>query len=256
MRYTVNCSILFTDLPLLERPRAARAAGFDAVEFWWPFETAVPSGVELDAFAGAVQDAGVELTGLNFFAGDMPAGERGVLSHPGRVAEFRDNVPVVAELGRRLGCRNFNALYGNRVEGVDEELQDETALANLALAAAAVDGTILIEALSGAPAYPLKTAADAQSVTAAVPGLKLLADLYHLAANGDDVDKLLTGDLAGIGHVQIADAPGRGAPGTGDLPVGRWFALLTEGGYDGLIGLEYLPPKNGDPFAWLKEPSS
>ncbi|HEX7147761.1 MAG TPA: hydroxypyruvate isomerase, partial [Actinomycetota bacterium] len=82
--YEVNCSILFTELPLLERPAAAREAGFDAVEFWWPFATAVPSDREVDEFVGAVGDAGVRLAGLNFFAGDMPGGDRGLVSWPAR----------------------------------------------------------------------------------------------------------------------------------------------------------------------------
>src|SRR5690349_14844223 len=77
MRFEVNLTILFTELPLLERPAAAKQAGFDAVEFWWPWPVAVPSDAEVDAFVGAVTDAGVQLVGLNFFAGDMPGGDRG-----------------------------------------------------------------------------------------------------------------------------------------------------------------------------------
>ncbi|WP_157255237.1 hydroxypyruvate isomerase family protein [Nonomuraea typhae] len=251
MRYSVNCSILFTDLPILQRPEAARKAGFDAVEFWWPFDNAVPSDAEVEAFIEALQEAGVQLTGLNFAAGDMPAGDRGLLSHPNRVTEFRDNILVVADIGRRTGCRAFNALYGNRLGAASEELQDATALANLALAAETVDGVVLVEPLSGSPAYPLKTAAEALAVVAQVPGLKLLADLYHLAVNGEDVDALLRGGLDRIGHVQIADAPGRGAPGTGDLPLAAWLTELDQAGYDGWIGLEYKANPGEDPFAWL-----
>ena len=81
-RYAVNLSILFAELELLERPPAAKAAGFDKVEFWWPFGVAVPSDSEVDRFVQAIEDAGVSLIGLNFFAGDMPAGDRGVLSNP------------------------------------------------------------------------------------------------------------------------------------------------------------------------------
>ena len=76
MTYTVNCSILLTELPLLERPAAAKAAGFDAVEFWWPFECSVPADAEINRFENAITDAGVQLTGLNFNAGDMPGGDR------------------------------------------------------------------------------------------------------------------------------------------------------------------------------------
>ena len=76
LRFEVNCSILFTELPLLERPAAAKEAGFDAVEFWWPFPVAVPANADVDAFVGAIRDAGVQLVGLNFSAGDMTAGVR------------------------------------------------------------------------------------------------------------------------------------------------------------------------------------
>jgi len=109
--YLVNCSILFTELPILERPAAARAAGFDAVEFWWPFATAAPADDEVERFVSAVQDAGVRLVGLNFFAGDMPAGDRGLVSWPARSAEFVDNLDVAvgctatASTGPRRGSR-------------------------------------------------------------------------------------------------------------------------------------------------------
>ena len=86
MRFDVNLSILFTERPLLERPAAARDAGFDAVEFWWPWPVAVPTDAEVDAFVTAVRDAGVQLVGLNFFAGDMPGGDRGLASWPARSA--------------------------------------------------------------------------------------------------------------------------------------------------------------------------
>ncbi|MBA4102850.1 MAG: hydroxypyruvate isomerase, partial [Arthrobacter sp.] len=116
MTYTVNCSILLTELPLLERPAAAKAAGFDAVEFWWPFESSVPSDAQVTEFENAIQDAGVQLTGLNFNAGNMPGGDRGLVSWKGRCSEFKDNIDVVAGIGGRLGCKAFNALYGNRQE--------------------------------------------------------------------------------------------------------------------------------------------
>src|SRR5215203_6462629 len=132
--YDVNCSILFSVLPLLERPASARQAGFDAVEFWWPFATAVPSDREVDEFVRAVGDAGVRLVGLNFFAGDMPGGDRGLVSWPARSGEFRDNVEVTIGIGERLGCRAFNALYGNRVDGADPAAQDDLAVENLAIA--------------------------------------------------------------------------------------------------------------------------
>ena len=162
-RYAVNLSMLFTELPLLQRPAAAKAAGFDAVEFWWPFATAVPADTDVDDFVGAIDDAGVQLIGLNFFAGDMPGGDRGLVSWPARSGEFRDNIDVTVGIGERLGCKAFNALYGNRTDDSTPEAQDDVAAENLALAARAaarIDGVVLVEPVSGAPRYPLLTAAD------------------------------------------------------------------------------------------------
>lgn len=256
-RYAVNLSTLFTELELLRRPEAARAAGFDAVEFWWPFDTAVPQDREVDAFVRAVEDAGVALVGLNFFAGDMAGGDRGLVSWPGRATEFGDNTAVVAELGKRLGCRKFNALYGNRVEGRPAVEQDELALQNLRVAAkavAAIDGTVLVEPVSGSPRYPLLTAADALGVIDSVgePNLGLLADLYHLHVNGDDVRAVLEGSFERISHVQIADAPGRHEPGTGSMDITGHLARLIAQGYTGYVGLEYKPSgASADSFEWL-----
>src|SRR6185312_5447635 len=124
-RYAANLSILFTELPLLERPSAAREAGFAGAEFWWPFAAAVPGDAEIDAFVRSVEEADLALVGLNFFAGDMPRGDRGLVSWPKRSAEFRDNIDVTVGIGERLGCRAFNALYGNRVDGEAPEAQDD-----------------------------------------------------------------------------------------------------------------------------------
>lgn len=259
MTYTVNCSILLTELPLLERPAAAKAAGFDAVEFWWPFSASVPADADVTRFERAITDAGVQLTGLNFNAGNMPGGDRGLVSWPGRSAEFRDNVDVVAGIGGRLGCRFFNALYGNRQDGHTPEYQDDLAVGNLAAAAAAVagiGGTVLLEPVSGAPRYPLLTAGDALRVIRRVEqetgtgNLRLLADFYHLSVNGDDVAAVIEQHAPEFGHIQIADHPGRGAPGTGELPLGDWIARSRQLGYRGNISLEYKEPA-GTAFDWL-----
>jgi hydroxypyruvate isomerase len=259
--YEVNCSILFTELPLLERPAAAREAGFGAVEFWWPFAEAVPADGEVEAFVRSVRDAGVRLAGLNFAAGDLAGGDRGLVSWPARSSELRDNLEVTVGIGERLGCRAFNALYGNRVEGADPAAQDDLATENLALAgraAARVGGTVLVEPVSGAPRYPLRTAADAVAVIdrvadrTGVANLGLLCDLYHLAVNGDDLDQAIAAYGDRVAHVQIADAPGRGAPGTGGLDLDRYLARLAAAGYAGWVGLEYRPAgASADSFGWL-----
>lgn len=259
--FAVNCSLLFTELPLLERPAAARAAGFDAVEFWWPFPTATPGDAEVDAFERAVRDSGVQLVGLNFAAGDMPGGDRGLVSWPQRAQELRDNIDVTVGIGERLGCRAFNALYGNRVDGADPAEQDALAVGNLALAARSAErigGTVLVEPVSGADRYPLLTAADAVEVVDRVvreqgaTSIGLLADLYHLAVNGDDVAKVIQTYADRVAHVQIADSPGRHEPGTGELPLDRHLADLEAHGYRGWVGLEYKPSgASAESFDWL-----
>jgi hydroxypyruvate isomerase len=260
-RYDVNLSILFTELPLHERPGAARSAGFDAVELWWPFDVAVPGDGEVDALVRAIQDAGVALVGLNFFAGDMPGGDRGLVSWPARGAEFRDNVEVTVAIGERLGCRAFNALYGNRVDDATPRQQDDLAVEHLTLAAEAagrIGGVVLVEPVSGAPRYPLRTAADAVGVIDRVQretgasNLRFLCDLYHLAVNGDDLDKAIELYADRVGHVQIADAPGRHEPGTGSLDLDGPLGALAASGYDGYVGLEYTPSgASADSFGWL-----
>ncbi len=245
-RYAVNGSLLFQELPLLARPDAIAAAGFTAAEFWWPFAVAVPADAEVEAFCRAIEDSGLDLIGLNFFAGDMPAGDRGIVSWPGREAEFRDNVEIVVAMGERLGCRAFNALYGNRLAAVTPEQQDALALENLHLAASRVGsfgGQILLEAVSGAPAYPLKQAADVCAVLdrLAVGNAGFLCDLYHLSANGEDLNEVVEAYGDRVRHVQIADLPGRGEPGSGTLDLARHLAAITARGYDGYVALEYLP---------------
>lgn len=259
MRVAVNTSILFGDLPLERRPQAARDAGFTAVESWWPFSSATPADREVEAFVRSVEDAGVRLVALNFPAGAMTDGERGLVSLPGREAEWRDAVAATVGIGARLGVRLFNALYGNRTDGAAPAAQDALAVEHLALAGRAtaeIGGTVLIEPLSGAPRYPLRTAEDALAVVdrvaaeTGVRALGLLLDLYHLAVNGEDLDRVLAVHGPRAAHVQVADAPGRGAPGTGELDLVRYLRRLEDGGYAGWTALEHLPG-HGDPFAWL-----
>jgi hydroxypyruvate isomerase len=258
--YLVNCSLMFTEEPLLRRPAAARAAGFSAVEFWWPFAMPVPSDREVDAFVAAVSEADITLVGLNFFAGDLAGPDCGVLSIPGRSGQFRDNIDVTVGIGERLGVRGFNALYGNRVEDVDPAVQDELAIENIALAAKAAAGigaTVLIEAVSGPKPYPLRTADEAVTVVqraraAGSANVGFLCDVYHLASNGDDVNAAIAAHAGVTAHVQIADAPGRGEPGSGELLLDRYLAVLEDRGYRGWVSLEYKPTSTTEAsLAWL-----
>ncbi|MER6673427.1 TIM barrel protein [Streptomyces sp. NPDC000983] len=265
-RFNVNLSILFTELPLLERPAAAAAAGFTAVELWWPWiDTPTPERSELDALKKAIEDAGVRLTGLNLYAGRLPGPDRGALSVPGEESErFRANIDVAAGFAHSLGCRALNALYGNRVDGVAPAEQDALALENLVLAAHAADrigAVLLIEALNApeSPHYPLVSAPAAVGIVDKVneaTGLgnaKFLMDLYHLAMNGEDLPAVIEAYTAKTGHVQIADSPGRGAPGTGTLPLEDLLDQLDKAGYDGWVGLEYKPGDrpSAESFDWL-----
>ncbi|MFJ4715489.1 TIM barrel protein [Streptomyces sp. NPDC088785] len=265
-RFNVNLSILFTELPLLERPAAAAAAGFTAVELWWPWvDSPTPAQSELDALRDAIKDAGVQLTGLNFYAGQLPGPDRGALSVPGEESEkFRANLDVAADFAASLGCKALNALYGNRVEGVDPAVQDELALENLVLAARAADrvgAVLLIEALNRpeSPKCPIVSAPKAIEIVDkvnAATGLgnaTFLMDLYHLSMNGEDLPQVISAYADRTGHVQIADNPGRGAPGTGSLPLADLLDQLRKAGYEGYVGLEYKPgdAPSAESFGWL-----
>ncbi|MFL6127402.1 hydroxypyruvate isomerase family protein [Actinophytocola sp.] len=254
MRYDVNLSILFTELPMLERPAAAARAGFDAVEMWWPFDGPTPADAELDRLAGAVTEAGVQLVGLNFDGGHMPSGDRGLLSSPATSRRFRDNIDVAVGFAERLGCRTLNALYGNRTDDTDPEL----ALENLALAAKAAGGvgaTVVVEALNSFEntRYPITSSAQAFQLLDQVPGTAFLADFYHLGRMGEDLSALIANHADRFGHVQIADVPGRGQPGTGELDYAAILRQLADSPYDGHVGLEYKPVgPSEESFSWLE----
>ncbi|HEY3924340.1 MAG TPA: TIM barrel protein [Acidothermaceae bacterium] len=264
VRFDINLSIMFTELPLLERAAAAADHGFDAAEFWWPFNEPVPNDAQVDAFVASLDDVGVRLVGLNLFAGNMPGGDRSVVSIPGQEKALRDSVEVLTAIAARTGCRSFNALYGQRIAGIEPERQDELAVENLGLIAdtiATFGGTLLIEPLAcgeNGDYYPLLAAADALGLCDRVTeetgaeNLRLLADVYHLTSNGDDVVDVLRYALARVGHVQLADAPGRHEPGTGSVDFGAVFAMLSQQGYTGYVGLEYRPLNaSAESLNWL-----
>ncbi|MFD5698243.1 TIM barrel protein [Streptomyces lasiicapitis] len=263
-RFNVNLSILFTELPLLERPAAAAKAGFGAVELWWPWVDApTPERSELDALKKAIEGAGVRLVGLNFYAGQLPGPDRGALSVPGEEsAKFRANLAVAADFAQSLGCKALNALYGNRVDGVDPAVQDELALENLVLAAREADrvgAILLIEALNApeSPKCPIVSApkaieiVDKVNAASGLGNAKFLMDLYHLSMNGEDLPSVIEQYVAKTGHVQIADNPGRGAPGTGSLPLEGLLDQLKKAGYEGWVGLEYKAADAAASFDWL-----
>lgn len=243
----INCSILFGGLPLEDALSRVREAGFSAVEFWWPFKDAEPERAEVDHFLKALHLFDLELTGINLFGGDMAAGDRGVLSWPGHEDQFRASVDVAERIKDATGCSSFNALYGRLDKGKIGPEHPECALANLEYACARLardGGRVALEALSGFPDYPLKTAEDVTDVIASargdVEGLGMQLDVFHHWANGDDVGQVIDSYREHISHVQLADAPGRGAPGTGELPLEAWIEQLESVGYTGRVALEFV----------------
>lgn len=264
LRFAVNLSILFTELPLLERPAAAAAAGFDAVELWWPWpDLPVAPATEVDALREALKDAGTQLVGLNFYAGQLPGPDRGAASIPAWSTDFRANLDHAAEFAGSVGCTALNALYGNRVGEATPEQQDRLAMENLARAAHAADrvgATVLIEASNAheSPDYPLvssRAAVDVVDRLNEITGLgnaQFLCDLYHLSRMDEDLAGVLETYSDKIGHIQIADNPGRSQPGTGDLDFPGLFEKIAATGYDGWIGLEYKPTgPSAQSFGWL-----
>lgn len=259
-----NVSLLFAELPLLERFAAAAGAGFQSTEAWWPFpQSASPSREELEGFFSAIEESGIPLSGLNFFAGDMPAGERGVVCLPDRREEFAANVAVIAQIARRTGAGGFNALYGQVREGTSAEEHDRVAVENLALAVRTlsdVGGTVLLEPLSHGlnGAYPVETARQAVEIVGRVreatglDNIGLLFDTFHLSNNGEDLAEVIDSHHDLIEHVQIADAPGRGEPGTGSVDVAGAISRLWDAGYRKLVACEYAPTvPTTESFGWI-----
>ncbi len=257
MRLVANVSIVFPQLPFLDRFAAASRAGFDLVECWWP-HAELADGLREDAIVDAVTRAGVSVVMLNFDGGDLPAGDRGLAGDPGRAAEFRANVPRALALAGRLGCTKLNALAGKSVPGVAPADQWAVLCDSIAFAAreaAQVGATVLVEPLNlpETPGYLLPDVATALALIGAVPqsNVQLQFDVYHIARAGADPVAAVRQAAGHIGHVQVADVPGRHEPGTGTLPFDLILDALREAGYDGDVGLEYAPTNPAAPdFAY------
>ncbi len=256
--YEVNCSILFTELPLLERPAAVKRAGFDGVEFWWPFEEAVPADKDVDAFVAAVQDAGVELVGLNFFAGDMPGGDRGLVSWPARSAEFRDNIDVTVGIGERLGCKAFNALYGNRVEDCSPKRRTSSARRTWHSRQGPRRG-------SAAPFWWSRSAARRRT-RCSRPPTRSRSSTGRASPTSDCSPTSTTWRSTATTSTRSSPTTPTGSPtcrsptprvatspAPASLPLLRQLADLEAAGYRGWVGLEYKPSAaSADSFGWIR----
>lgn len=251
-RVSANISMLYSDLPMLERAAAAAAAGFSYVEVWWPFDSAAPMQAEIDAFCSSLEDAGVVLVALNLDAGTPHLGDRGLLSIPQHGQRIADNLDAALSILERTGCGVVNALYGNRVPGYTPEQQDLVAFERLVHVADRIGPTgasVVVETLNSidSPDFPLiDIDHTAQLVNRAneaseFNNVGLLLDTYHLATMGIDPVEAVYRHAPLIRHVQFADAPGRGRPGTGSIDFAAVEAALADIDYDGFVGHEYNP---------------
>jgi hydroxypyruvate isomerase len=262
VRFSANLSILFGDIPVLERPAAAAAAGFDAVEIWWPFAQAVPAPADVDRLIDSIVQANVKLVLLGLTEGDIAAGQHGLVALPDERSRFRDHLRAVMSIAGRLDCQAVNALYGNPPAGIAPSLVEDAAVENLALAAAwarEIGATVVLEALNPIdfPRYGLHRTQESLAVVDRVQAeygqeVKLLFDIYHVQRTEGDLLARIAANADRFGHVQIADAPGRLRPGTGEIAFERVLPALEVAGYTGYVGLEYRPsPDPADTFAWL-----
>ena len=246
MRFSANLGFLWNDRPLPEAIRAARAAGFDAVECHWPYD------VPAEAVKAALDETGLPMLGLNTRRGDVGAGDNGLSAIPGRETEARAAIDEAVAYARALGTPNIHVMAGF-AEG---EAARQTFVSNLPYACetAAPHGiTILIEPLNryDAPGYFLTTTDQALAILAAVgaPNLKLMFDCYHVQLMEGDLTHRIETLLPSVGHIQFAAVPDRGAPDHGEINYDHVFAVIRELGHDAPLGAEYKP--GGDTDATL-----
>jgi hydroxypyruvate isomerase len=241
-KFAANLSMLFTEVPFLDRFAAASAAGFKAVEYMFPYE------FEPQALAGRLQANGLQQVLYNLPPGNWAAGERGVACLPDRVGEFQDSVGRAIEYASALKCSRLNCMAGIRPDGVSVAKAEDTLVANLSFAAREVGKagiTLLVEAINtfDMPGFFVSTTRHALAVLDAVGAENLLFqyDIYHMQRMEGELTATLRAHLPRIGHIQLADNPGRHEPGTGEINYDFLLPLLDTLGYTGWIGCEYKP---------------
>lgn len=253
LKFAANLSMLYPDRPFLDRFAAAQAAGFDAVEFLFPYE------VGYSAIRQRLDEHGLRVVLFNISPGDYAAGERGTLGHPGRQPAFRRTLEEALTYADRLGSPRIHVMVGNRLPGVAPATQFATILENLAWAAPlaqAAGVTLLVEPLNATdqPYYFIHTPAEGMAIVQAVnhPHVRLQYDVYHAQMTEGNLLYTIKTYLPWISHIQISDVPGRHEPGTGEINYPAIFSSLEQLGYQGYIGLEYNPAGDTDQsLAWL-----
>ncbi|MGE4536009.1 MAG: hydroxypyruvate isomerase [Desulfovibrio sp.] len=252
-RFAANLTMLFTELPFPERFAAARDAGFHFVEYLFPY--AYPAG----ELASRLTENGLSQVLFNLPCGDWAGGERGIAALPGRESEFRDGVGQALEYAKALQVTRLNCLAGKLPDGVSPEDAFETLIENVAFAAdalAAEGRTLVIEAINhfDIPGFLLSTTEQVMDLIDAVSrdNVAMQYDVYHAQREEGELAATIAANLPRIGHVQIADNPGRHQPGTGEIRFPFLFAELDRLGYEGFVGLEYVPdPDTRASLAWL-----
>ncbi|MFM9436330.1 hydroxypyruvate isomerase [Janthinobacterium sp. CG_23.3] len=246
-KFAANLSILFTEYDFLERFGAARQAGFDAVEFLFPY------AYEARDIAEQLRRHGLTLVLHNMPAGDWAAGERGMACDPLRTAEFRGGVDLALRYAAALGVKQLHCMAGITPPHANAELARATFVDNLRYAADrcrphGVD--VLIEPINtyDMPGYFLSRSAQALAIIADCGrgNLFLQYDIYHMQRMEGELSNTIRANLASIKHIQLADTPGRHEPGSGEINYRHLFALLDGIGYTGWIGCEYRPRAGTD----------
>ena len=241
-KFAANLTMLFTEHPFLDRFEHAAKAGFKAVEFLFPYAwPAEEIRQRLDA-------NGLTLILHNLPAGDWDAGERGIACLPDRVAEFREGVAKAIVYAQALGVKQLNCLAGKAPEGVADDVLRQTFVENLRFAAAELkkaDLRLLIEPINtfDIPGFYLNRTTQAVSILVEVGADNAFVqyDIYHAQRMEGELAATMQKYLPRIGHIQLADNPGRNEPGTGEINYAFLFAHLDRIGYDGWIGCEYKP---------------
>lgn len=245
-RFAANLTMLYNELPFLDRFAAAAQSGFRAVEFLFPYDFAA------EDIAQRLQDNGLQLVLHNLPAGNWAGGERGIACHPDRVSEFRDGVHQALAYAAVLKPPQMNALAGIAPAGVSEADARRTLVDNLRFAAEALGERgirLLMEPINtfDIPGFFVNRTAQALAIMDEVgsSNLYLQYDIYHAQRMEGELAATLKQHLARIGHIQLADNPARNEPGTGEIHYRFLFEHLDALGYPGWIGCEYKPKDSG-----------
>ena len=241
-RFAANLSMLFTEAPFLERFARARASGFDAVEFLFPYDHPATE------VAAALGEAGLTQALFNFPPGDWAAGERGLAALPGRREAFERSIETALSYAEALNCKTLHLMSGLVPEGEERQKYFDCYVENLAKAAAAAAPlgiTLVVEPLNSrdVPGYLIPTTGEALKAmeAAGAENLGLQFDFYHVQIMEGDLIRRFEALADRVAHVQIAGVPERHEPDEGEVAYRAVFEALDRAGFGGWVGCEYRP---------------